>query len=705
MKKLFFLSLVAISAMIVSCNKQGADLTSNPLVNPAETYFSAPDFSSIKIEHFRPAFEEGIRVHKLEIDSIANNSEAPTFENTLVALEKSGQLLARVSSVFSALASANTNDSIIAIETDLAPVLAAHRNDINLNDKLFKRIKAVYETGQSALDAEDQRLVKVYYDNFVKAGALLSSEEKKLLAKLNQEEASLTTDFGNRLTKASNAPLYFSKEELEGLSESELQAAANAAKENGQEGKYMIRLGSTTQQAVMTNLKNRKIRKAILEASMERCQKGDANDTRDIVKRLAIVRSEKAKLLGYPNYAAWNLTDCLAKEPANVIGMLSRLADLAKGKIETDTKELQDFARKTEGTDFNLEAWDWSYYAELLRKEKYGVDEAMLSEYFVLDSVLVNGAFYAANKMYGLTFKPRTDVPVYHKDVTVWDVVDKNGEALGLFYFDPFARPSKSGGAWMGNFVDQSSLLGHKPVIYNVCNYANPTDGKPALISWDNVTTLFHEFGHALHGFFANQKYQLISGTNVPRDFVEMPSQFNEHAAEDADVFAHYAKHYKTGEVMPKELQEKMKKAQSFNQAYPLAENFTACFIDMAWHMLTPEEAAAVGDVQVFQEDQRKKYSVAYPAIPPRYGTTYFRHIWSNGYPAGYYAYLWTEALCDDIFQTMENNGGLNATNGQRFREMILSRGNTTDLMQLFTDFTGHKEVDLNPLLKARGLK
>lgn len=707
MKKLFLISFVALSAMFVSCNQKGQseDLSQNPFVNPTETFLSSPDFNAIKIEHYRPAFEEGMRLHNEEIETIVNNQEPATFENTIESLEKSGAVLHRVSSVFSALVSANTNDDLIALSAEIEPKLSAHYSAISLNDKLFQRIKTVYDSGMTNLEDEARRVTTLYYESFVKNGALLSKEDKEKVAKLNEEDSKLTNEFGTKLNNASNVALFFSKEELDGLPEADLKKAAEAAEEAGKSGQYMVSLQNTTQQAILANLKNRNTRKAIFDASVGRCEKGDANDTQEIVKRLATIRAEKAQILGYKNFAEWQLSDALAKTPEKAIGLLTRLADLVKPKIEADQKEIEDFAKKTEGSDFKLEAWDWSYFAEQLRKEKYGVDEAMLSEYFVMDSVLINGVFYAANKMYGLTFTPNTEVSVYHPDVRAWNVLDKDGSILGLFYFDPFSRPSKSGGAWMSNFVDQSFLFNLKPVIYNVCNNPKPAKGKPALISWDNVETMFHEFGHALHGLFASQKYPYVSGTNVPRDFVEMPSQFNEHCATDPDVFAHYARHFETGEVMPKELQEKMHRAHRFNQAYPLAENLAASLLDMAWHTLSLDEAKAIKDVKQFQAEALAKFGVNYEAIPPRYGTTYFRHIWDNGYSAGYYAYLWTEALCHDIYQTMANKGGLNAQNGELFRKGILSRGNSADLMTLFTAFTGHQEVDLNPLLAFKGLK
>lgn len=704
-KRLF--PLIAVVAMTTACNGGGSrqqDLANNPFVNPSETYMSAPDFNKIKFEHYAPAFEEGMRLHNEELETIANNTETPTFENTIVALEKSGQVLSRVSSVFFALSSADTNDDLIALEEKIAPKLSAHSDAMYLNDKLFARVKAVFEGDQSTLDNEDRRLIKYYYDGFVKSGALLNAEQKKELMKLNSEEAELLTSFGNKLTKATNELIFIKdKEQLKGLSEEDLNAAADKANEAKHAGEYAFSLDNTTQQGILAQLENRETRKFFYLESVNRCAKGNEFDTQEIVKRIAKIRAEKAQLLGFPSFAAWKLQDQLAAKPENVINFLTNLAQLAAPRAATDAAELENFARKTEGNDFVLEPWDWSFYAEKLRLEKYGIDETTLSRYFTLDNVLNNGVFFAANKLYGLSFKPRTDISVYHEDVRAWDVLDKEGNIFALFYFDPYARPSKSGGAWMSNFVEQSHLLGNKPVIYNVCNYKKPAAGETCLLSWDDATTLFHEFGHALHGLFANQKYPSLSGTNVPRDFVEMPSQFNEHCAADPEIFANFAKHYKTGEAMPKELVEQMKAAQMFNQSYPLIENIAACLLDQAWHNLSVENAN-IEDVQAFQEEQLSKAGVFNRCIPPRYGTTYFRHIWSNGYSAGYYAYLWTEALDNDIFAWMMSNGGLNAANGERLRTMILSKGNSEDLMKLFTEFTGHEEVDLKPLLRARGL-
>ena len=698
--------LLAIATMLLACNKQKkqADLADNPFVHPSETYMNAPDFTKIKAEHFAPAFDEGMRQHNEEIAAIVDNAEAPTFTNTIEALERAGQVLQRTSAVFFALTSADTNDELRAIEAEYVPKLTAHSDEIMLNDKLFARIKTVYETGLEGLQPDQVRLTKQYYDNYVKAGANLSAEDKEKLKKLNGEEAELTAKFGNMLTDATNVPVFFTdKAQLDGLSDSELQEAADLAKEEGKEGQWAIRLVNTTQQPVMAKLNNRDSRKAILEASINRCNNGDKYDTQSIIKRLATLRAEKAQLLGFKTFADWTLQDALAKNGETVRNFLERIAKLYQPKAAEDAKMLEAFAQKSEGPDFKLEAYDWAYYAEKMRKEQFDIDEAQLSEYFVLDNVLKDGVFFAANKLYGLTFEQRTDVSVYNPDVTVYDVKNDKGEVIALYYFDPYARPSKSGGAWMSNFVEQSTLLGNKPVIYNVCNNKKPAAGQPCLMTWDEVTTLFHEFGHALHGMLSTQTYPSISGTNVSRDFVEFPSQFNEHWATEPTVFANYAKHYKTGEQMPAELRDKMIAAGNFNQAYSVGENLAASLIDQCWHALAVGDK--VDDVQAFEQEALTKYGMLNAQIPPRYRSPYFRHIWSNDYSAGYYSYLWSEAVDNEVYAWIEAHGGMTRENGQRLADILLSRGNSEDLMVLFEQFTGHKEVDIEPLLRFRGLR
>lgn len=704
MKKFLLASAVLIAAL-ASCTKKDADTANNPLINPDTTmYMNAPDFTRIKVQHFKEGFEEGFKQQDQEIAAIVENSEAATFDNTVLALEKSGQILSRTASVFFALSAADTNDDLRAIEEEYAPKLSAHSDKMFLNDKLFARVKTVYEQSASLSPAQ-KRLTELYYDRFEKAGANLNPEQKKELMALNEREATLVTKFGNLLTDATNVPVLFKdKAMLDGLSEQEIKEAADLAKEQGNEGAYMIRIVNTTQQPILAKLNNRDARKQILEASINRCSKGDKYDTQEIVKELATLRADKAKLLGYDNYSAWTLSNTLAKTPENAKKLLTDLAALYLPKAEADAKMLQEYAQKTAGPDFVLEAWDWVYYAEKLRKEQFDVDQATLSEYFELNRVLHDGVFFAANKLYGLSFEPRTDIPVYHPDVTVYDVKDENGQVVSLFYFDPYARPSKSGGAWMSNFVEQSHLFDQRPVIYNVCNYKKPASAdEPCLLSWDDVTTLFHEFGHALHGMLSDQPYPTLAGTNTPRDFVEVPSQFNEHWANEPTVFANFAKHYRSGEAMPKELRDKMLKASAFDQAYGLGENIAACLIDIAWHTLPA--GTKVEDVEAFEKEQLTMVNMFNTQIPPRYRSPYFRHIWSNGYASGYYSYLWSEALDNDIYAWMNQNGGMTRENGKKLVASFLSQGNSRDQMEAFTEFTGHETVDLNPLLQARGLK
>lgn len=705
-KKLVF--AFCVMTMLTACNSsQKGENTSdgNPLLQKSALVFEAPEFDKIKTEHFMPAFKAGMDRHLAETDSIVNNSETPTFDNTIVAMERSGQDLKRVSNIFFGLIGANTNDELQSIEEEVTPLLAAHSDAIYLNDKLFERVKAIKESDLSAIDAEGQKLIEEYYENFVRSGANLSSEDKKKLMELNKEEALLSTEFGNKLISGGNAAAVIvdNKEMLDGLTEAEIAKAAEDAKAMGHEGQYLLNITNTTQQDYLASLNNSSLRKQVLQASLHRTDKGDENDTQSIVLRLAKLRAHKARLLGFPNYASWKLQDQMAKTPETVFAFIKSIAVPYASRSEKDAAELQTYA-KANGLEGEFTAADWSYYADKIRKEKFGLDDNEVKQYFVTDSVLKNGVFFAANKLYGLTFKERFDLPVYAEDVHVYDVIDKDGKQLALYYTDLFRRPTKSGGAWMSNWVDQSYLLDQKPVIYNVCNYTKPTEGQPSLINFDEVSTLFHEFGHALHGMFASQQYPMLSGTNVARDFVEMPSQFNEHWAMEPSVFANYAKHWKTQEPMPAELVQKIKDAADFNQAYSLGENLAAVSLDLAWHSLSVEEAEAITDVNQFEEEALRKVGLYNPQIPPRYRSSYFRHIWSNGYAAGYYAYLWTEVLDNNTYQWFMNHGGMTLENGQRLREIILSQGNTQDFNKIFTEFTGLERPDITDLLRARGL-
>ncbi|HKI89347.1 MAG TPA: peptidyl-dipeptidase Dcp [Draconibacterium sp.] len=711
MKKISIVASCMLMLIFSACNQKSqkqsmennTNLANNPFMHASTLPFQAPDFNNIKDSDFEPAFNEGIKRQLAEIDQIANNKEEPTFENTLVALEKSGQLLTRVDNVFEMLTGANTDSVLQNLQEKIAPKLAAQRDAITLNSKLFERIKQLYQKkDELKLDPESARLLKFYYDEFVRAGANLPADKKEQLKKLNEEEASLSAKFTNQLLAAAKAGALVidNKDALKGLSESAIKSAARDAEANNKMGKWLIPLQNTTQQPALQSLEDRTTREELFEASWTRAEKGDANDTRETIKRLAEIRAEKADLLGFPNYAAWTLQDQMAKTPETVETFLAKLVPPATANARQEVKDLQAVINK-EKKGFQLQPWDWNFYAEKVRKKRYNLDEEQVKPYFELFNVLENGVFYAANQLYGLTFKRRDDIPVYQPDMRVYTVIDKDGSELGMFYCDYFKRDNKSGGAWMSNVVGQSKLLGTKPVVYNVCNFTKPAPGEPALITWDDVTTMFHEFGHALHGLFANQMYPSLSGTSVARDFVELPSQFNEHWALYPTVFKHYAVHYKTGEPMPQELVDKIKKSTTFNQGYSLTEILAASDLDMQWHIIPAGKK--ITSVDDFEKQALKKTHLDIPQVPPRYRSSYFLHIWSNGYSAGYYAYLWAEMLDDDAYAWFEENGGLTRANGQRFRDMILSRGNTEDLHKMFVDFRG-REPDIQPMLKDRGL-
>jgi peptidyl-dipeptidase Dcp len=681
-----------------------APISGNPFFVASTLQYQAPQFDKIKDSDFQPAMEEGMRQHLAEIEKIADQTDAPTFENTLVAMEKSGAMLTRVTHVFSALTGANTNDTLQKIDEEEAPKLAAHADAIYLNSKLFQRIETLYNERDSLkLDPESARLLEYSYKEFVHAGAKLSDADKAKLKDFNKEESTLSTQFTNKLLAANKAGALVidDKAQLDGLSDAQIEAAAQAARDRKLDGKWVIVLQNTTQQPDLEALNDRATREKLFKASWERAEKGDANDTRELITRIAQLRADRAKLLGFDNYAAWQLEDQMAKTPATAEKFMVNLVPAATARARAEAKDIQDVIDKEKG-GFQVEAWDWNHYSEKVRKAKYDLDEAQIKPYFEIDSVLQNGVFYAANQLYGLTFKERKDIPVYQPDVRVFEVFDKDGTSMALFYFDYFKRDNKNGGAWMSNFVDQSKLLGTKPVIYNVANFAKPADGQPALLSFDDVTTMFHEFGHGLHGLFADQQYPSLSGTSTARDFVEFPSQFNEQWASDPKVFANYAKNYKTGEPMPKDLVEKMKKARSFNQGYAMSELISAALLDMSWHMIPP--GSEKQDADKFEADALTKAGFTLKEVPPRYRSSYFQHIWGNGYAAGYYAYLWTQMLDSDAFEWFKEHGGLTRENGQIFRDKILSRGNTVELSKLYRDFRG-KEPSIEPMLKDRGLK
>ncbi len=699
----FLLIICTIPTMAAKKNTSNSG-RENPFFTPSKLPFQAPPFDKIKDSDYQPAFEKGMQQQLEEIKKIADNPAPPTFKNTLVALEKSGQLLTRVSLVFNAVTGANTDSILQKVQEEEAPKLAAQNDAIYLNAKLFKRVKKIYEEHKKLnLDHESEKLISYYYDQFVHAGANLSPADKTKLKKLNEEEATLIAKFINKLlagTKA-GALVVNNKADLAGLSQQQIDAAAQAASARGLSGKWLIPLQNTTQQPDMQSLTNRKIRKELFEASWNRCEHNDANDTRSDIERIAKIRAEKAKLLGYPNYAAWVLENQMAKTPHAVEKFLKGMVPATVANEKKEAAEIQAYINKS-GKHFKLKAWDWEYYAEKLRKERFNLDDSQIRPYFVLNNVLKKGIFYEAHELYGLTFKELHNIPVYQKDVRVFEVFDKDGSPLALFYADYFKRDNKSGGAWMDNLVIQSKLLGTKPVVYNVCNFTKPAPGQPALLSYDDVTTMFHEFGHALHGMFASQEYPSLSGTNVPRDFVEFPSQFNEHWALFPKVLEHYALNYKTGKPMPKDLVKKIKEANLFNQGYDFTELLEAADLDMAWHTLPASAPEQNSDK--FEIASLKKDHLFIPEVPPRYRSSYFMHIWGNGYAAGYYAYLWSEMLDDDAFNWFVSHGGLTRKNGERFRKIILSKGATEDYTKIFHEFVGH-DPEIGPMLKFRGLK
>ena len=675
-----------------------ATLANNPFMKKSSLQYQAPEFDKIKDEHFKPAFDYGLKQNISEIEKIANNTETPTFENTVLALEKSGEVLKRAQIVFYNLTGSNTNPTLQKIEEEYAPIFAAHSDKIYLNSKIFNRIKAVKTDG---LDAEDKRLIEVYKQRFELAGANLTDAQKEQMKAINAELATLSTQFTSKLLEArkKGAVLINDVKELDGLSADEIAAAATDAKNAGQEGKYLLTLLNTTQQPLLQNLKNRGTREKLFKASWFRAEKGDENDTRATLEKMAKLRMDKAHLMGKSSYAELNLMDQMAKKPENALKLLSQLANPAVAQAKKESDDIQKLIDEQKG-GFSVEPWDWNFYAEQVRKAKYDLDENQIKPYFEVSTVLEKGVFYAAEKFYGITFKERKDLPVYHPDVVAYEVFDRDGKSLAIYYLDFYTRDNKNGGAWMSNFVEQSFTTNTKPVIVNVFNYQKPAPGKPSLISYDDVSTMFHEFGHTLHGLFANQKYTAISGTNVPRDFVEFPSQINEFFALEPAVLKNYALHYETKQPMPTALVEKIKKAATFNQGYATTELVSAATLDMAWHSVTSENQFK--PTLEFEKDVLQKYGFTLPQVPPRYHSPYFAHIWGGGYSAGYYAYMWSDMLNSAAWDWIKNNGGMTRENGDRFRKHILSVGNSVDLNQAFRDFTG-KDPEITPLLKDKG--
>ena len=676
---------------------------SNPFYAPSTLPLEAPPFDRIKDSDYEPAIDAGMAQQIAEVEAIVNDPAPPTFENTMVALERSGQLLTRAWNAFNCITGANTDEELQKVQEYEAPRLAAHQDAIYLNAKLFARVKAIYEKRASlGLDAESLRLVGYDYQQFVKAGANLSETDKAKLKKINEEDSTLENTFMNKLLAGTKAGAYSTTDPaaLAGLSDPQLAAAAEAAKTRKQTG-WVVPLQNTTQQPDLTFLTNRATRQAIFENSWNRSEHGDANDTRDTIARLAQLRAQKGALLGFPSYAAWNLTDQMAKTPEAAIHFIDALTPAATARATKEGQDIQALIDSQHG-GFTLEPWDWEFYAEQVRKAKYDLDESQVKPYFELNNVLENGVFYAAHQLYGLTFKERQDIPVYQADVRVFEVFDGDGKPLALWYCDYFKRDNKNGGAWEDSLVGQSKLLNQLPVVFNVANFEKPAPGEPALLSFDDVTGMFHEFGHALHSMFANTEYPSLSGTQVPRDFVEFPSQFNEHWASYPAVFARYARHYKTGEPMPAELAAKIAKAKTFDQGYALTELLAAARLDMEWHTLPA--SAPLENPDTFEKKALEQTHLALGAVPPRYRSSYFFHIWANGYQAGYYAYLWSEMLDDDAFQWFEDHGGLTRANGDRFRQMVLSRGNTEDLGKMYAAWRGG-EPSIEPMLRLRGLK
>jgi peptidyl-dipeptidase Dcp len=679
-------------------------MTENPLLKESSLDLHYPPFDKIKDEHFAPAYKQGMAEQMKEIAPIASNPESPTFDNTIVALEKSGDLLGRVDRIFSNLAACNTNPTLQKIESDMAPKLSAHQDAIFLNGPLFKRVESLYQQrDQLGLDEESKWLVERYYKDFVRAGAKLSDAGKAKLKKMNAEIAKLQTDFAQNVLKEKNAAsvVVEKKEDLDGLSANEVTAASAAAKEAKKEGKYLIALQNTSGQPPLTNLKNRALREKIMKTSLGRNSHGGQFDNKAIVLKMARLRAERAALLGYSNHAAYQLEDQTAKTVETVNKLLSQLAPPAVANARKEAADMQKLIDQDHG-DFKLAAWDWDYYAEKVRQQRYAFDESEIKPYFEINHVLQDGVFYAATQLYGITFKERHDLPVYQPDVRVFDVYDKDGQPLAIFIGDFYARPSKRGGAWMNEYVNQSQLLGMKPVVANHLNIPKPEAGQPTLLTYDETRTMFHEFGHALHGMFSKVKYPRFAGTNVPRDFVEYPSQVNEMWAAWPEVLQHYAKHYQTGAPMPKELLDKvLASEEKFNQGFKTTEYLAATLLDQAWHQLKPAEVP--NDALAFENQALKKAGVNFDPVPPRYRTTYFSHAFAGGYSAGYYSYIWSEELDADSVEWFKEHGGLKRENGDHFRDTLLSRGGSLDAMKLFHNFTG-RDPWLEPLLKRRGL-
>ena len=679
----------------------------NPLLVKSSLPFGAPDFSKIQESDYLPAFEAGIKEQRANIQKIISNKKKPTFQNTILAYENSGMLLDRVSNVFFGLTSAHKTPGIAEAQKKVMPLLTDLDNEISFNQKLFERIKYVYDHEYNKLKGEDKRLTEVIYKGFVRSDALLSPEKMERMKQINTRISDLQEQFGNLLPAATNNAVVWvnSKEELAGLSDADIAQCKKDAESVGNKAPYCIVIVNTTQQAILTNLQNRELRRKVYMASIHRADGTDPKfNTFPIVTEIAKLRAEKGQLMGYSTYADYSLEKTMAKTAKNVNNFLQSLIKEYAPKADAETREIEAYAQKSEGKDFKLQPYDRFYYSAKMKKEMLNISDDEIKPYFNVDSVQINGVFYAAHRIYGLNFKQRKDIPTYHPDMKVFEVSDKSGKPIALFYSDYFRRPTKRGGAWMSAFAKQSDKWGQLPIIYNVCNNAKAPEGQPTLITWDEVCTMFHEFGHALHGILSKCGYNTLSGTAVARDFVEMPSQFNESFASIPEIFDHYARHTETGAAMPADLKERMLKSINFQPAYALGENLAATCLDLAWHELTPDEIPSPYMAGAFEKEALNNVGLLNSQIPPRYSTTYFNHVWGGGYAAGYYSYLWTEVLAVNVADYFAKHGALDPAIGQAFRDKVLSRGNTKDQMEMFTDFTGMKEPDASGFLKARGL-
>lgn len=711
LKKTFLVAGLACATLVATAAsgqkiKKGKSMYTNPLMQKSALPFGAPDFSKIKSGHYLPAIQAGIEEQRAEIKQIVENRQKPTFQNTILAFEKSGQLLDRVKNIFFCITEANKTPEIEAAEKAAIPLLTDFENEINFNQKFFERVKYVYDHERNSLKGEDKVLLEEIYKNFVRSGALLPKDKMARMKEINTKLAQLQQDFGNMLPKASVASTVWVNDvkELAGLSEGAIAQCKKDAESRGGKAPYCIVITNTTQQPILANLENRRLRKRVYNASIHRTDGTGEYNTFPVIVEITKLRAEKAQLMGYKNYASYALANVMAKNTDNVYAFLNQLIKEYQPKAVAETKDIEAYARKTQGPNFNLQPYDRFYYSAKMKKEHFNFADDEVKPYFNIDSVLINGIFYAANKVYGLTFKERKDIPTYHPDMKVFDVIDNNGKQLALFYCDYFRRPTKRGGAWMSAFAKQSRMRQQIPLIYNVCNYAKAPEGQPTLLTWDEVSTMFHEFGHALHGMLSNCYYNTLSGTSVARDFVEMPSQFNESFASIPEVFNHYARHYKTNQPMPADLCERMLKSINYQAAYALGENLGATCVDMAWHMLDTKGIPAANEAKNFEVKALKEVGLLDSQIPPRYSTSYFNHVWGGGYAAGYYSYLWSEVLAVNISDYFAKHGALTRKVGDDFRNKVLSRGNTKDLMEIFSDFTGLKAPDASGLLKARGL-